>query len=81
MGKLLNALVVVGFFAAAWYVYTNWIESAADPGSESTEFNCRGALARLAEDYACRDDPSCTLSEDQVKSLRELEANIEAHCN
>jgi len=81
MKRLVNALVLVAFFGAAWYGYTNWIESAADPGPDTSGFNCRGALARLAQDYRCRDDANCTLGEQERGELRELEAQIEANCN
>ena len=83
MKSLTNALVLVALFGAAWYGYTNYIESSADPDieRETGGFNCRGALNRLAQDYRCRDDANCELSEEDVDALRELEANIEKHCN
>lgn len=81
MQRLVNALVVVAFFGAAWFVYTDWIESEADPDVEEPGFDCRGALTRLARDYRCRDDANCELSEQELARLRELEAEIEENCN
>ncbi len=83
MKSLTNALVLLAFFGVAWFGYTKWIESSADPtpASESQGFNCRAALARLADDYRCRDDANCTLSDEDLVALRELESQIEENCN
>jgi hypothetical protein len=40
-----------------------------------------GRLAKLAQDYRCRDDASCALSEEELAALKEREMAIEKNCN
>lgn len=78
-----NLAVLAALGWAAWYGYTHW--AAASSGtSASTDthgYNCRDALAKLAQDYRCRDDASCTLSEEELAALKEREMAIEKNCN
>ncbi len=87
MAKLVKMVVNLAVLAAlgwaAWYGYTNWV-AASSGTSSSTDtggYNCRGALARLAQDYECRDAANCTLSQEELAALREREIAIEKNCN
>ena len=87
LGKLLEKITSLAILAAlgwaAWYGYSNWTtasSSSTGPAQEAA-FNCRQALARLAEDYACRDSDSCTLTNDELIDIENREADIERHCN
>jgi len=78
------SLVVLAALAwAGWYGYSHW--AAASSGTKSsvqgTSFNCRHAIAQLAEDYACRNSDSCTLTSDELSAMKTREAGIEKHCN
>ena len=87
MAKLVKMIVNLAVLAAlgwtAWYGYTHW--AAASSGTiTSTDthgYNCRGALAKLAQDYKCRDAANCTLSEEELAALKEREMAIEKNCN
>ena len=87
MLKLLKMIVNLAVLAAlgwaAWYGYTNWVAASSDSGTatDTHGYNCRGALARLAQDYKCREDANCTLSEEELAALKERELAIEKNCN
>lgn len=82
--KLLwNVLVIAALGWGGWYGYTHWVSSSSDTGSArpAAAFNCRQALARLADDYACRDSASCDMPAEELAAMKEREAAIEQHCN
>ena len=83
MQRIMNLLVMGALICIGWYGYSNWIAASADPSYPAPEaaFNCRQALATLAEDYACRDSAACELSNADMAELVELERSIEQHCN
>jgi len=83
MKRIMNLLIPAALICAAWYGYSNWIAASADPSPPAAEkaFNCRQALARLAEEYACRDSAGCNLSNEDLTELRYLEGSIEQQCN
>jgi hypothetical protein len=80
---IVNLAVVAALGWAAWYGYTKWVAASSDFGTsvESGGYNCRGALAKLAQDYKCRDAANCTLSEEELAALKEREIAIEENCN
>ena len=87
LGKLLEKImtmaVLVALGWAAWYVYSHWNtepSSSPDPAQAAT-YNCRQALARLAEDYACRDSDACTLTSDESAAMKNRELDIDQNCN
>ena len=82
--RLIKNLAVFAFLGGiAWYAYSQ----LAPPSSEGSdfspkaEFNCRRALTELAEDYKCRDSSSCELTSDELRDLKQLEADIDRECN
>ena len=78
-----NLAVLAAFGWAAWYGYTNWVAASSDSGTaaDTGGYNCRIALAKLAQDYQCRDAANCTLSEEEQAALKEREMAIEKNCN
>ena len=87
LGKLLEKLTSLAILAAlgwgAWYGYSHWSaasSSSTGPAPEAA-FNCRQAVARLAEDYACRNSDSCTMTDNDLIDLENREADIERYCN
>jgi hypothetical protein len=78
-----NLAVLAALGWAAWYGYTNWVAASSDSGTaaDTGGYNCRLALAKLAQDYACREDASCTLSDEEIVALKEREMAIEENCN
>ena len=83
LSKIMSLVVLVALGWAGWYGYSNWIAASSGTGSsaQGTSFNCRQALAQLAEDYACRNSDSCTLTSDELSTMKTREADIEKHCN
>jgi hypothetical protein len=83
MGTIVNLAVLVALGWAAWYGYSSWTASSTDSGNRApaATFNCRQALARLAEDQACLTSDSCTLTRDELAVMKQREADIEQHCN
>ena len=87
MEKLIKMIVNLAVLAAlgwaAWYGYTNWVAASSDSGTavDTSGYNCRIALAKLAQDYKCRDAANCTLSEEELADLKEREIAIEKNCN
>ena len=83
MQRIANLLVLGALVCLGWYGYSKWIAASADPSYPPREaaFNCRQALATLAEDYACRDSAGCELSNADMAEVRELERTIEQRCN
>ena len=81
--KVMNLVVLAALGWAAWYGYSQWrADSSTSTGAaQEAGFNCRHALARLAEDYKCRDSDSCTLTSAELTALKKREANIEKYCN
>ena len=83
MRKLLNLAVLVALASAGWYSYTQ-LGDTTDRKQEPTRqgrFNCRQALAKLAEETACRASVACTLSDEELADMRQREADIAQHCN
>lgn len=80
---IVNLAVVAALGWVAWYGYTKWFAASSDSGTsaETDGYNCRGALAKLAQDYKCRDAANCTLSEEELAALKEREMAIEKNCN
>jgi hypothetical protein len=78
-----NLAVLAALGWAAWYGYTNWVAASSDSGTavDTGGYNCRVALAKLAQDYKCRDAANCTLSEEELTALKEREMAIEKNCN
>ncbi len=78
-----NLAVLAALGWAAWYGYTNWVAASSDSGTaaDTDGYNCRVALAKLAQDYKCRDAANCTLSEEELAALKEREMAIEKNCN
>ncbi len=83
IGKLFNLAIAAAVAWAAWYGYTHWIASPIDPTArvQTTAYNCRQAVARLAEETACRSSSSCTMTSDEVAAMQQRELDIEQHCN
>lgn len=87
MQKLLKTIVNLAVLAAlgwaAWYGYTNWVAASSGTGAavDTSGYNCRAALAKLAQDYECRDAANCTLSDEELAALKEREVAIEKNCN
>jgi hypothetical protein len=87
MAKLFKMIVNLAVLAAlgwaAWYGYTGWVAASSDSGTaaDTGGYNCRLALAKLAQDYQCRDDANCTLSQEELAALKEREMAIEKNCN
>ncbi len=79
----MSLAVLVALAWAGWFGYSHW--TAASSGTRSsvqgTSFNCRLAVAQLAEDYACRNSDSCMLTSDELAAMKNREADIEKHCN
>jgi hypothetical protein len=78
-----NLAVLAALGWAAWYGYTNWVaaSSDSDTAADTGGYNCRVALAKLAQDYKCRDAANCTLSDEELAALKEREMAIEKNCN
>jgi hypothetical protein len=87
LGKLwgfVKSLFVLAVLAwVAWYGYSQWDSAPSGVGEPNQRgaFNCRQALAKLAEDYNCRNSESCTLSGDDQAEMRKRETDIEQFCN
>ena len=83
MKSITNLAVLAALGWAAWYGYTHLSAGSSGTGAstETDGYNCRGALAKLAQDYRCRDDASCALSEEELAALKEREMAIEKNCN
>ncbi len=87
LGKLLEKITTLAVLAAlawaAWYVYSHWTDtsSGTDSTAQETGFNCRQAVAKLAQDYACRNSDSCTLTSDELTDMKNREVDIEKYCN
>ncbi len=81
--KIMNLVVLAALGCAAWYGYTHWIAATSGTAGTAQEsgFNCRHALAKLAEDYTCRNSDTCTLTNDELTAMQNREADIEQHCN
>ena len=81
--KIMSLLVLLALGWSAWYGYTHWFAatSGTSEPAQGAAYNCRHALARLAEDYACRESDGCTLTSDQVTAMKNREVAIEQHCN
>ena len=81
--KIMSLAVLAALGWAAWYGYTHWNATSTDSGDrpQTSSFNCRQALARLAEDEACRSSDSCTLTNDELAQMKKRESDIEQHCN
>ena len=81
--KVMNLVVLAALVWAGWYGYSQWrADSSGGVGAaQEAGFNCRHALARLAEDYKCRDSDSCTLTSNELTALKKREADIEQYCN
>ncbi len=81
--KVMNLVVLAALVWAAWYGYSQWRadSSGSVDAAQEAGFNCRHALARLAEDYKCRASDSCTLTDAELTALKKREADIEQHCN
>ena len=78
-----NLAVLAALGWSAWYGYTKWVEasSGTSTSTDSGGYNCRHALAKLAQDYRCREDAGCTLSDEELVALKEREMAIEKNCN
>ena len=83
MRYIVNLLVLAALGWAAWYGYTHLIATSDETNNSArpAQYNCRQALAKLAEDYKCRNAASCTLSSDQISALKDRELAIAEHCN
>lgn len=81
MVKNLVVVAVLGW--VAWYAYSQLqpVPSVADNTVEGASFNCRKALAMLADDYNCRDSSACTMTPDELDDLKRRESGIEKNCN
>ena len=82
--KMISNLVVLAALGwAVWYGYTHWVaaSSGTSASRDTAGYNCRGALAKLAEDYRCRENANCTLSQEELAALKEREMAIEENCN
>ena len=77
--------LVVGAILAwvAWYGYSQLKPAprVADSAVVGASFNCRQALNMLAEEYACRDSASCSMTTDELADLKQRELDIEEYCN
>jgi hypothetical protein len=83
LGKIMSLAVLAALAWAGWYAYTHWTAASTD-ASDSTHrpaFNCRQALARLAEDQACRTSDSCFMTSDEVAQMKQTESDIAQYCN
>ena len=81
---MIKNLVVIAVLAwIGWYAYSQLKPAprVADTAVEGASFNCRQALNKLAEDYACRDSGSCSMTTDELADLRQRESDIEKYCN
>jgi hypothetical protein len=83
MRAISNLLVALALGFAAWYGYTNFIADTSGAGASDPDsgYNCRSALAQLAEDYRCRDDAGCELRDEDLEEIQVLEKEIERYCN
>ena len=87
LGKLLEtikSLVVLGILAwIGWYAWSQWqpTTSTTDETVPGASFNCRKALADLAEDYTCRDSANCSMTEHELSQIKRLETNISIYCD
>lgn len=83
MKFIINLLVLAALGWAAWYGYTHLTATSDDTNASTrpAQYNCRQALAKLAEDYRCRDAAACTLTSDELAAITERELDIAEHCN
>ena len=81
LAKIKNLLFLGAIGWAGWYGYTHWWATADGDRVDTGGFNCRQALAQVARNYACRESTSCELSSAGLTELRQLEKDIEQHCN
>lgn len=81
--KIMSLAVLAALGWAGWYGYTHWIAASTDSGDppQVSRFNCKQALARLAEDQACRSSDSCDMTHVELIAMKDREADIEQHCN
>ena len=81
MVKNLMVVAILGW--VAWYAYSQLqpVPSVVDNTVEGASFNCRKALAMLADDYKCRNSSTCTMTSDELDDLRQRETDIEKNCN
>ncbi len=78
-----SLVVLAAIVWVAWYAYSQWdsTPSVASDDTQVATFNCGRALAELANDYACRDSDTCSLSSDELRDLKPREADIERFCD
>jgi len=81
MIKNLAVLAVLAWIG--WYGYSQLkpVPTVEDSAVEGASFNCRQALNKLAEEYACRDSGSCSMTSDELADLKQRELDIEKYCN
>lgn len=82
--ELLKNIVMLGIFGGiAWYGYSMWNEPSppVNDAVPAASFNCRTALAGLAKGYACRDSPSCGMTDYELERIKTLEMDIGKYCN
>ncbi len=81
MIKNLAVLAVLAWIG--WYGYSQLkpVPTVEDRAVEGASFNCRQALNKLAEEYACRDSGSCSMTSDELADLKQRELDIEKYCN
>jgi len=81
--NVMNLAVLAALGWAAWYGYTHWVaaQTGSPASAQGTAFNCRQALARHAEDQACRTSDSCSMTSDELAQMKQRESDIEQYCN
>jgi len=83
LGKILNLAVLAALAWVGWYGYTHWIAASSDASGteQAPAFNCRQALARHAEDQACKSSNGCSMTSDELADANKLESDIQKYCN
>jgi hypothetical protein len=81
LAKTLAAIAILG--AIFWAAYSVWNSSpsGANETVAGASFNCRRALADEATGYPCMNSKSCSMSDDEVAELKQLQASINKYCD
>ncbi len=81
--EVMGLVVLVAMGWLAWYGYTNWRAATTEPvySEKKTSFNCRQALAKLAEDQAILRSDAYSLTSEELAEIKRRESDIEQYCN
>jgi hypothetical protein len=83
MKKLVDIIVLGLIGYAAWYGYSHFVSGSPEASGPLTtqNFNCRQALATLAQETACQSSAACTLTSNEIDAMHQRERDIHENCN